>query len=294
MFGGWYNRFDKLTINKVMQNKYIIKATGEREPFDSQKLRDSLIRAHASPEVADKITAQIENRLKNGDSTKDIYHHAFKLLGEAEAPAAVRYSLRRAVMELGPTGFPFEQFVAEIFRARGFETTTDFIAKGECADHEIDIVAWDKDRLILVEAKFHNELGIKSDLKIVLYIKARWDDLVNREFEEFGSKKKMSEGWLVTNTKFSESAIKYAKCRNMKLVGWNYPEQGNLQDLIEEAHLHPITCLNSTTPSDEKLLMQSGIVLCKQARDNPDILKQAGLSDEKIRRMLVEIDLIQK
>lgn len=277
-----------------MQNKYIIKATGEREEFNSQKLRDSLLRAQAGAETADKIVNQIESELKDGSSTKDIYHHAFALLGKEESPAAARYSLRRAIMELGPTGFPFEQFVAEIFRTKGFETTTDFIAKGECADHEIDIVAWNKEKLIFVEAKFHNELGIKSDLKIALYIKARWEDLENQEFDFGGNKHKLDEGWLITNTKFSESAIKYAKCRNMKLVGWNYPEKGNLQDLIEEAHLHPITCLNSSTPSDEKLLMEAGIVLCKQARDNPDILKQAGLSDEKISKMLAEIDLIQK
>jgi len=276
-----------------MQDKYIIKATGEREGFDSQKLRNSLVRAQADPEIIDSIVSQIEKELRNGASTRDIYHHAFELLGKAESPAAARYSLRRAVMELGPTGFPFEQFVAEIFRAKGFETQTDFIAKGECADHEIDIAAWNNDKLIMIEAKFHNEFGIKSDLKVVLYVKARWEDLMEGMFN-FGKERKLDEGWLVTNTKFSESAIRYAKCKNMKLVGWNYPEQGNLQDLIEETHLHPITCLNSSTPSDEKLLMQYGIVLCKQAKDNPDILKQAGLSDEKIARMLAEINLIQK
>jgi hypothetical protein len=288
----------------LMSNKYIIKATGEREEFNPQKLRDSLIRARTNPEAIDNIVDRIERELRDDTSTKDIYKHAFDLLGKEESPAAARYSLRRAVMELGPTGFPFEQFVAEIFRAKGFETQTDFIAKGECADHEVDIVAWNESKLVMVEAKFHNELGIKSDLKIALYVKARWDDLANQEFDLGdidptspklrGVKRKLDEGWLITNTKFSESAIRYAKCRNMKLVGWNYPEQGNLQDLIEEAHLHPITCLNSSTPSDEKLLMQAGIVLCKQARDNTDILKQAGLSDEKISKMMAEINLIQK
>jgi len=275
-----------------MQNKYIIKATGEREEFNPQKLRDSLEKAGVGNDEIDAIASQIEKELKDNASTKDIYHHAFELLKRGESPATSRYSLRRAVMELGPTGFPFEQFVAEIFKTKGFETTTDFIAKGECADHEIDIVAWKKDELIFVEAKFHNELGIKSDLKIVLYVKARWDDLINQEFEEFGPKKKMTEGWLITNTKFSESAIKYARCKNMKLVGWNYPAQGNLQDLIEETRLHPITCLNSSTPSDEKLLMQYGIVLCKQALENQDLLKQAGLSDDKISKMMSEIKLI--
>lgn len=278
-----------------MQNKYIIKATGEREEFNAQKLRDSLTRAGASQKTTDQITQKIESELVDGMSTKEIYINAFRMLGGEEGgkKAAAKYSLRKAVMELGPTGFPFEQFVAEIFRTKGFKTQTDYIAKGECANHEIDIVAWKENELIFVEAKFHNELGLKSDLKIALYIKARWDDLAEQEFEEFGPRKKMTGGWLVTNTKFSESAIKYAKCRNMKLIGWNYPEQGNLQDLIEEAHLHPITCLNSSTPSDEKLLMQAGIVLCKQARDNPDILKQAGLSDQKIAKMIEEINLIQ-
>jgi hypothetical protein len=276
-----------------MTNKYIVKATGEREEFNPQKLRDSLMRAQASSEAADVIVNTIEKELKEGMTTKEIYHHAFHLLGKEESPAAARYSLRRAVMELGPTGFPFEQFVAEIFRTKGFETQNDFIARGECTEHEVDIVAWNEDKLIMVEAKFHNELGLKSDLKVALNIKARWDDLAGATFN-FGKERKLDEGWLITNTKFSESAIRYAKCRNMKLVGWNYPEKGNLQDLIEEAHLHPITCLNSTTPSDEKLLMEAGVVLCKQAKENPDIAKQCGLSDEKIAKMLAEIDLIQK
>jgi len=275
-----------------MSNKYIVKATGEREEFNPRKLYESLIKAKASSESADKIVFQIEKELSDGATTKDIYNHAFQLLGKEEATAAARYSLRRAVMELGPTGFPFERFVAEIFRAKGFETQTDFIAKGECADHEVDIVAWNDEKLIMVEAKFHNELGIKSDLKVALYIKARWEDLAEASFN-FGKERKLDEGWLITNTKFSESAIKYAKCRNMKIVGWNYPEQGNLQDMIEEAHLHPITCLSSTTPSDERLLMEAGIILCKQASDNPDIAKQAGLSNETIAKMLAEINLIQ-
>ncbi len=273
---------------------FIIKATGEREEFDSQKLRDSLSRSKAKKETIEKIVSQIESELKEGAKTKDIYNHAFELLKQEEKPAAIRYSLRKAIIDLGPTGFPFEHFIAEIFRTKGFETTTEFVAKGECADHEIDITAWNKEKLIFVEAKFHNELGIKSDLKVVLYINSRWDDLKNKEFEVFGARRKMDEGWLITNTKFSESAIRYAKCKNMKLVGWNYPHEGNLQELIEEAGLHPITCLESITPHDEKNLMESGIVLCKQAKENLDIVRQAGLSEEKIQKMLEEIDLIQK
>lgn len=277
-----------------MNNKYIIKATGEREEFDPQKLRNSLINSKANPETAEKIVEKIISELKDETSTKDIYKHAFELLKDAEKPAASRYSLRRAIMEMGPTGFPFEQFIAEILRTKGFETATDFTAKGKCADHEIDIVAWNKEKLIFVEAKFHNELGIKSDLKIALYIKARWDDLADTTFDFGNYQHKLDEGWLITNTKFSESAIKYAECQRMKLIGWNYPIKGNLHDLIEESGLHPITCSNSITPSDKKLLMESGIVSCKQFKENLDIVRQAGISDQKINHMLEEIDLMQK
>lgn len=275
-----------------MNEKYIIKATGEREVFDPQKLRNSLKKAGANEGIVEEIISEIVKNLKDGETTKEIYMRAFDLLKQENAPkVTARYSLRNAIMDLGPSGFPFEQFVAQIFQAKGFETATDFIAQGHCAEHEIDIVAWNPEKLIMVEAKFHNIFGIKSDLKVALYVKARWEDLANQEFD-FSHKRKLDEGWLVTNTKFSEAAIKYANCRGMKLVGWNYPEDGSLQDLIEEARLHPITCLTSINPSDEKLLMEAGIVLCKQAKDNPDIVVQTGLPKNKIERMMEEIEII--
>lgn len=285
MSWGWYNGL-------VQEKIYITKATGEREVFDPSKLHNSLLRAKASESAISKILSQIELEIKDGATTRDIYDRAFELLNQEHRPTAVRYSLRNAIMDMGPTGFPFELLVAEIFRAKGFEATTDFIAKGKCVEHEIDVVAWNKEKLVMVEAKFHNEFGIKSDLKVVLYVNSRWDDLSETEFY-FGGNRKIDEGWLVTNTKFSEQAIKYAECKNMKLVGWNYPYQGNLQDLIEEAELHPITSLKTIGSSEERALMAAGIVLCKQAKDNIDIVRSLGIKEDKIEAMMKEIDLIQ-
>lgn len=289
----------------MKEDVYITKANGEREIFVPQKLRDSFRRAKASPEVAERVLQHVMSELKDGATTTDIYRHAFDLLKKEEKPAAVRYSLRKAIMDLGPTGFPFELLVAEIFRSRGFEVTTDATVTGKCVEHEVDIAAWNDGELIMCEAKFHNEIGLKSDLKVALYVNSRWEDLKDQDFDlkEFNptlsrdaglrGTRKLTEGWLVTNTKFSVSAIKYAKCRNMKLVGWNYPEEGGLQDLIEEARLHPITCLESITKHEEQMLMSSGIILCKQALENPDVAASAGLPQEKIKKMLEEIKLIQ-
>lgn len=272
----------------------ITKATGEREIFDSNKLRHSLLRSKAEPHIVDEIIDRVELELKDGMTTAEIYSNAFALLKEKHRRASVRYSLRNAVMDMGPTGFPFEKLIAEIWRAKGFETTTDYIAKGKCVEHEIDVAAWNSEKLIMIEAKFHNEFGIKSDLKTVLYVNSRWADLEGETFNDILEGKKLSEGWLITNTKFTEQAIKYAECRKMNLIGWNYPVEGNLQDLIEANGMHPITSLKSIGPREERLLMEAGIVLLKQAKENPDVVKQAGIGGEHFAEMMQEIDLIQQ
>ena len=281
---------------------YITKATGEKELFDESKLINSLERSGADTNTAKKVLDHIKTELTDGMSTKEIYRHAFEVLSREEKPVALKYSLRRAIMDMGPTGFPFEKLIAEIFRTKGFEVTTEFTAQGECVEHEIDVTAWNEEKLIMIEAKFHNELGMKSDLKTVLYVNSRWLDLKDKEFDmdkisptsqKLRGIKKMDEGWLITNTKFSTQAVKYAKCRNMKLVGWNYPREGNLQDMILESGLHPITVLESISHKEKANLMEAGIILCKQALDNQDIVLQSGIDKEKIQKMAEEINLIQ-
>lgn len=273
---------------------YITKATGERELFDESKLINSLERSGADNDTAKKVLSHIRAELEDGMSTRDIYKHAFEVLNREKRPVAVKYSLRRAIMDMGPTGFPFEKLIAEIFRTKGFEATTEFVAEGDCVEHEIDVTAWNEEKLVMVEAKFHNELGMKSDLKTVLYVNSRWADLADKKFSGFGDQsRKLDEGWLITNTKFSEQAIKYALCRNMKLVGWNYPREGNLQSMIEESGLHPITVLDSISQKERANLMQSGVITCKQAIENQDIVLQSGVHKEKLEKMVEEIKLIQ-
>ena len=145
---------------------------------------------------------------------------------------------------------------------------------GGCVAHEVDVVAYNEKKLIMVEAKFHNELGTKSDLKVVLYIKARFDDLEENVFNYGGQNRKVTDSWLVTNTKFSSTAIHYAVCKNMTLIGWNYPEKGSLQDMIEEESLHPITCLTSLSGEQKKSLLAGGVVLCSAIAKEPEVLRK--------------------
>jgi hypothetical protein len=212
----------------------ILKANGERETFEPDKLRASLLHAGATEEATEGVLSHILPELHNDMTTGEIYKHAFSILQGISKPVARSYSLRRAVMDLGPSGFPFEDFVAEILKAKGFKCETRQTVLGGCVPHEVDVVAYNDKKLIMIEAKFHNELGTKSDLKVALYIKARFDDLAENVFNYGGQNRKITDSWLVTNTKFSSTAIHYGVCKDLTMIGWNYPEKGNLQDMIED------------------------------------------------------------
>jgi hypothetical protein len=270
---------------------YVVKSDGTREPFDVSKLTHSLKRAGASSKAVGEVLNHIDAHVSQDITTHEIYKHAFELLHKFDHPVALKYSLKRAIQELGPSGFPFEDFIAEIFRAQGYEAVSGQMVKGFCVEHEVDVVAWNDEKLIMVEAKFHNELGVKSDLKVALYVKARFDDLRKMKFNYGGKQRELNEGWLVTNTKFSSSAIEYGSCQGgLTMIGWNYPPKGNLNDMIIEAKLHPLTCLVSLNGREKKMLLDQGVVLCKTIFENQQLLSDIGLSPEESKKVLEEID----
>lgn len=279
---------------------YVVKEDGSKEEFASAKLEQSLIRSGANPTTVEKIVHNIiEEILKAGSeehTAMEIYHKAFQHLHDMSTSIAARYSLRRSLMEFGPTGFPFEDYIAEIFKAKGYSALTDQVVFGSCVPHEVDVVAWNEEKLIMAEVKYHNEQAGKTDLKVALYVKARMDDIKQNKYE-YGKNavpRVVDEGWLVTNTKFSETAITYATCAGLKMLSWDYPSIGNLQDLIEETKLHPITCLSSLSTAEKHSLMNSNVVLCRSVYDNTNLLKLQGMSEVKIFKVIEEISGLLK
>lgn len=265
----------------------IEKADGTREPFVRAKLENSLRKAGANPHSIETITNHIEGELKDGTPSGAIYRHAFELLRKSELVAASRYSMKRAVFELGPTGFPFEDFLAEIFRAKGWNGLTRQVLRGKCVTHEVDLLAEKGGVVIGAEAKFHNELGIKSDLKIALYVESRHQDLRDRPIEVFGGKS-ISEYWLITNTKFTSEAIEYGRCAGLSLISWNYPVKGNLQNLIEETAIFPITALGSLSRAERNRLIGNGVVLCRDVLRRPERLEELGFKGRKLASVVGE------
>ncbi len=263
---------------------FITKADGERELFDSAKLDSSLARAGAPNDVRARILKRVEGEIQDGMSTEAIYGYAFDMLREVNVPAvAARYSVKRAIFALGPSGFPFEQFFAEVLRAHGWSARTGVALYGRCAPHEVDVLAEKNGKRVGIEAKFHNDPTGKTDIKDALYVHARYEDLA-RSSE---STSRVDEGWLVTNTRFTRNAIRYAQCSNLTLIGWDYPHDRGLLAMIEEARVHPLTCLTTLSESEKRRLMDNKIVLCKDIRAG-HLLEEFGIKPEKIPLVLDE------
>jgi hypothetical protein len=275
----------------------ITKADGEQESFDENKLRESLRYAGADEHTVTEVSNKIRNELVDGITTSEIYRHAFFLLKKYKSHVAARYSLKRAIMEMGPSGFPFEDYVAEIFKQQGFSTKVGTIIRGFAVEHEIDVIAENGNKIIIAEVKFHNDLTIKSDLKVVLYVKARIDDikrgvLLSENGVVGSAKVKEIEAWIVTNTRFTDSAIKYAEANNLKLLSWDYPAQGNLYDFIRDFGVHPITSLLTLTRGEKSKLLEKGIVLCDTIKNNKSILQTIGIDSEQIEKVHNEALLV--
>lgn len=272
-----------------MLDFYVTKSNGEKEVFYYRKLENSLRKVGTSEDLIKEVVDEISKEGKDGITTNDIYRRAFSILRKKQRPIAARYSLKKAVEMLGPTGFPFEKFVAEIFKAEGYSTVTDQIIKGKCVEHEVDVVAWKGDELIMTEAKFHTDFNLKSDLKIVLYVKARYDDIFGQDYAFGGQKRKLTEGWIVTNTKFSTTAIQYGQCQpSLKFIGWNYPYDNNLHHMIERYELIPLTALTSLSIAEKNIMLSKGIILSKNLLDT-DLLKSFNFNDAKIKSIQNEV-----
>lgn len=264
----------------------IIKADGTIEAFDGTKLEASLRKAGASEKTAERIRHTIEASIAPAAASNEIYRRAFQMLRREARPAAARYSLRRALFEFGPSGHPFEDFVAEIFKKEGWIVEGRQVIPGKCVPHEVDVYATRGQERIAAELKYHNDPGYKTDVKVALYVKARFDDIW--QCDPKTQTCPVDLGFLITNTKFTSHAVQYAKCSGLGLLGWSYPHTGNLYDRIVASGVYPITALTTLKKSEKRLLIDQGIVTCEQVAQRRDALRELGIPAERLGTILAE------
>ena len=152
----------------------------------------------------------------DGISTQKIFKKAFSVLRQEQHPSSLRYNLANAMAQMGPAGFAFEKFIGEIFKAYGYSPVyVGKFVKGKCIQHEMDVVAFKDGEHVTAELKHHSSRRAKSDLKVILYMQSRFNDILESGY--YGNKKPRQ--MIITNTKFTTNAKKYAKCAQVEVLG---------------------------------------------------------------------------
>jgi hypothetical protein len=328
MGAGWNK---KLFTRVGKMKQIVVKADNREEEFNKYKLNASLLKAGASDELSASAADEVGSQFKNCMNSNDIYNQALDHIKKRDPMAALKYTLKRAIMNLGPAGFVFEKYAAKILEQNGYKTLMPPQSlSGFCVDHEVDIIAEKEDKHFMVECKYHNIPGNQSDIKIALYINSRfldlkkgWDNKNDLKIKNGNNENKMDTGnnksadkyynspetqyynilcrpyyftgsWLFTNTKCTSDAIKYANCSGMKITAWNYPENESLQFYIESKKLYPVTILSTLSHNHKERLFENNILTIKEliSLQIEDLIKLLSLDDNYAAKILDEIGLL--
>ncbi|MCE4566325.1 restriction endonuclease [Maribellus sp. CM-23] len=268
-------------------NLHVTKGNGEKVLFDAGKLKQALQSSGAGKQEQESIVRLVRDELYDGIPTRKIYQLAFSLLKKESYKMAGRYRLKNAIMELGPTGFPFEKFVGRVLETMGYQVETGVIVKGKCVQHEVDVVARKNGEMLMIECKFHSDSLTKSGVQVPLYIHSRFLDVKAAWEKQYGTDLQY-HGGVVTNTRFSEDAMSYGTCVGLFMVSWDFPQGEGLKQYIDKSGLHPLTSLISLSKAQKQQLLEKGIVLCSEITNQPDLLREMGLPEKQINRILRE------
>lgn len=273
---------------------FIVKASGDKVLFSEEKLRASLKRSGADSKLISQILTLVKDELYDGITTKELYNRAYSFLRRKKPVYASKYKLKKAIYELGPTGFPFERFLSSVLKYSGYKTEVGKTVAGKCVSHEIDVVAEKNGSIIIIECKFHGEQGRNCNVKIPLYIYSRYQDIKSAGDNSISNIREPDECWVVTNTRFTKDAIVYGNCTGLYLLSWDYPKGNSIKDRIDRLGLYPITVSTLLTKREKQFLLSRDVVLCRQLLKDSFYLDHLGVSDTRKTKILKEVGSLCK
>lgn len=234
----------------------VLKINGERENFSPKKVYYSAMKAGAPAFLARNISKEIEKEVYDGIKTTDIFKKVKEKLKKENLQFSLRFNLKEGMKKLGPAGFVFEDFIRQVLSRSGMKVRGSKILSGKCCSYEIDFLAEKEETTYIGECKYRNNGGDKIDVNVCLKCFAILDDIKNS-----GNFKNNLIFFIVTNSKFTDQAIKYSTCKGIKLLGWNYPKNEGLEDIIDNNKLYPITILPSFKSYQAEIFKKEGIML---------------------------------
>jgi len=268
---------------------YVTKADGSKQLFDQKKVVKTCLRLGASRRIAEEIARDIEKKMYNGITTEKILQMIFGLLSKYRPAINHLLDLRKG-LSLMNSKPEFERFVQILLEEHGYKVTPNRILRGKCVEHEMDAIATKDNITYFVEAKHHSNYHTSTGLDESRIARAVLED-VTEGYEDGVTDLKIDRALIITNTRFSEHARRYGKCRNILQIGWSFPSNHGLQDLIEEKDLHPLACLKCVDTRTKMRLASTGIVLMKQLVDqDPEALaKRIGMSKKAMKNIIENV-----
>lgn len=243
----------------------IKKQDGRIEEFDPQRVLKICKRIGVEEKLAKEVLKKVERTIKDYDDTNKIA----KIIQESlPLKQSILYGLRDGVAALQPE--KFELYVKEVLNAHGYLCIWNMIIPGKYVEHQVDIVATKGDEMFLVECKHHANSHRDCGLGEVLQVQARLED-IRDGYKEKINRNDFKKAWLITNTKFSEHAKRYAAGKEIILSGWRYKIGNSLNELIQKKKVFPVTVLG-LTPQLISFCMQENILTIQQFRGNKELI----------------------
>ena len=261
---------------------------GETVEFEISKLENSLRNSGAGEQSLTRVLETILPKCFDGITTGELYRMAFEELKKISNSVAARYSLKKALLELGPAGFYFEQWIARVFQNIGYKTETGQLIKGHAVTHEADVIANKDDKTYWVECKFRNAEDTKISVTTPMYVLSRIKDISDIQYNLFGTKTEFTASWLITNTYFTKDSIAFSEYYGLRLLSWDYPKDKNIKSLVDQNALYPITCLTTLDGKQKQKLLEEKCVLAKELFNNQNLLNILELNEEKKSEVLKE------
>jgi hypothetical protein len=266
------------------------KADGSLQLFDGEKVVRTCLRMGAERQVAYEVAEKVERRLYDGIPTAVILRMIFQFMRRRKPGVGNLFDLRKG-LSLMSSKPEFEVFVRVVLRRNGFEVSPNQVLKGKCVEHEVDGIARKNGVTYFVEAKHHVRYHAPTGLDESRIARAVLEDVVEG-FALGKSSFKIDRAMIVTNTRFSEEAVQYGRCRDILQIGWSSPVNRGLQDLVEGVNVLPLSCVRGLGVDARLKLAESGIVLFEQvmSENAEELARKTGLPQEFLRHLKEKIE----
>jgi Holliday junction resolvase-like predicted endonuclease len=240
----------------------------------------------ANIQVAEQVAGRVERRLYEGMATRVILSLVFQFLREYKPGVRHLFDLRRGISLMEPKP-EFERFVRVLLAHSGFEVTPNQVLRGKCGEHEVDGVAKKDGVTYFVEVKHHSSYHALTGLDESRIAQAVLEDAADG-FAIGVNDLKIDRAMIVTNTRYSEHAIQYGRCKNILQIGWSSPQYLGLRDMIEKGRLYPLSCLRGVNHEARMRLVNSGMMLIKELlnQDPGALAVKTGLPREIVGEIM--------